>query len=175
MTFLHRNGLLPDKSPSNELFSGRTSFGRTKVSDFLQLRFGDGLLLNRMHQRGWPVRTVMFHASVNVPRAGGCSTDVRHRHAHAATSPRRRAWRPPLPDMSLFRRFRSHLDSPSALCRSLRRPPLPGMSLFRRFRSHLDSPSALYRTLRRPPLPGMSLFRRFRSHLDGTSRGGPDP
>ena len=69
MTFLHRNGLLPDKSPSNELFSGRTSFGRTKVSDFLQLRIGDGLLLNRMHQRGWPVRTAMFHAPEDVPRA----------------------------------------------------------------------------------------------------------
>ena len=54
-------------------------------------------------------------------------------------------------------------------------PPPLGMSLFRRFRSHLECPSVLYRSLRRPPPPGMSLFRRFRSHLDGTSRGGPDP
>ena len=47
----------------------------------------------------------------------------------------------------------------------MQRPPLPGVSLFRRFRCYLDLPPALRGPLRHQPPPGVSLFRHFRCHL----------
>ena len=43
--------------------------------------------------------------------------------------------------------------------------PPPDVSLFRRFRCHLDRPPALHGLLRLPLLPGVSRFRRIGSHL----------
>ena len=73
---------------------------------------------------------------------------------------------PPLPGVSLFRRFRCYLDLPSALHGSLRLPPLPGVRLFRHFRCYLDLPPALHGSPWLPSLPGVSRFRPFYCYLD---------
>ena len=47
----------------------------------------------------------------------------------------------------------------------MQRPPLPGVSLFRRFCCYLDRPPALQSSPRPSPPPGVSSFRRIGSHL----------
>ncbi len=49
-------------------------------------------------------------------------------------------------------------------------PPLPGVSLFRRFRCHPDRPPAPHGSLPHPPLPGVSRFWRIGSHLRRVTR-----
>ena len=49
-------------------------------------------------------------------------------------------------------------------------PSLPGVSLFRRFRCHLDRPPAPHGSLRHPSLSGVSRFRRIGSHLRRVTR-----
>ncbi len=52
----------------------------------------------------------------------------------------------------------------------MQRPPLPGVSLFRRFCCYLDRPPAPQGLLRHPPLPGVSRFWRIGSHLRRVTR-----
>ena len=73
--------------------------------------------------------------------------------------------RPPLPGVSLFRRFRCYLDRPPAPRGLLRHPSPPGVSLFRHLCCYLDRPPALHGPLRHQSPPGVSLFRRFRCYL----------
>ena len=79
----------------------------------------------------------------------------------------RKVPRVPCPSRSpSVRPVRSHsLPEERLLPGPLRHPPLPGVSLFRRFRCYLGRPHALPGPLRLPPLPGVSRFRRIGSHL----------
>ena len=78
--------------------------------------------------------------------------------------------RPPLPGVSLFRRFCCYLGRPPAPHGSLRHLSLPGVSLFRRFCCYLDRPPAPHGSLRHPSPPGVSRFRRIGSHLRRVTR-----
>ena len=60
--------------------------------------------------------------------------------------------------------------TPPAPYGPLRHPPLPGVSLFRRFRCYLDRPHARHGPPRHPPLLGVSRFRRIGSHLRRVTR-----
>ena len=77
---------------------------------------------------------------------------------------------PPLPGVSLFRRFCCYLDRPPAPHGSLRHPSPPGVSRFQRFRCDLNRPPAPQGLLRHPPLPGVSRFWRIGSHLRRVTR-----
>ena len=78
--------------------------------------------------------------------------------------------RPPLPGVSLFRRFCCYLDRPPAPHGSLRHPSPPGVSRFRRFCCYLDRPPAPHGSLPHPPLPDVSRFWRIGSHLRRVTR-----